>query len=335
MRPNQSFGQLLRYLSNLHLAGRKRPIFLLSTPRSGSTWLMEAIASDTGVRPCNEPLNIRKPEVRKRMGVHEWEHLVRSDSLPKVERYLRNLLQGGIGYVFRTPRPFQKNYHFLTDRVVFKVLFGLEDRIEWLKRTFDAQVVCLVRHPIPVSISREELPRLPSLAGSDYVRTLSPTQQSTINQVCNNGTPLVQAQLDWCLQNKPLIDQFELIDLFVTYEQMVLQPDLVVDRLIELLALADRERVRASVNELSGSVSKSSEASRALLMQRQSNSLSLLAKWRKTVNGACEQKLMEIVRLLGVDLYRTGSLLPAEKYWIGDDYPAEPDPVKTQAESPA
>jgi hypothetical protein len=284
---------------------------------------MEAIAAEDGVRPCNEPLNIRKPEVRARLRIDDWTSLVSGESLPRIERYFRALLRGGIGYSFKTPRPLQKNYHFLTDRVVLKVLFGCEDRISWLKRTFDAQVVCLVRHPIPVSISREVLPRLPALLGSEYARTLSPSQRDAAFAIFEEGSHLEKAQLDWCLQNKPLLDQFNEIDLFVTYEQLVIQPDVVVDALADTLGLRRRDEVRASLDRLSGSVSKSSDSSLKILDERKQNQLAVIAKWRRSVSAGDECRLMNVLASLDMDIYRAQSLLPSQRYWIGDSYPAE------------
>ena len=315
--------RMLRYVSGVHIKGDKPDIFLLSAPRSGSTWVMEIIAADRYVRACNEPFNLRKPEVVKKLGIADWDTLARAESLPRMEEYLRRLSSGGFGYTFKNLRPFMNGYHFFTNRVVFKILFACEGQISWLRETFDSPIVGLVRHPIPVSLSREELPRLTSLLEFESARFLTPVQRKYAENILQHGSLLEQAQLDWCLQNLPLLRQPELLDLMFTYEQLVLQPDLIIDRLAETLRLEDRDALCEAYNRLSGSVSKSSDASRKILLNRQQNRGSVIAKWRDTVGESQERQLMNILGELGIDAYRAGCLYPDRKYWVGDDWPPE------------
>jgi len=319
----QCLSNVLRRFSSYHVPGAKPDIFLISTPRSGSTWLLEAIAADSGVRPCNEPLNLRKNIIAEKLGVSDWSSLLDPDCLPVLERYIDALRRGGGSYAFKTPRPFQKGYDLITNRVVFKILFGFENRISWLKQRYQAKVVCLVRHPIPVSNSREVLPRLQSLLEAGEVLGLTPAQRNDAQNIFWRGDDMERAQLDWTLQNLPLQSAVDDVDLFITYEQLVLQPQVVIQSLAETLDLASEERVKASFEELSGSVSKSSDDSLAMLQRRQSNKALLLCKWRKKIDANREAALMQIPQKLGIDLYQAGQILPSPRYWIGDDYPDE------------
>jgi hypothetical protein len=313
-----------RYLGNLHVKGSKPDIFLLSTPRSGSTWLMEAIAAEPGIRPCNEPLNLRKPEVVRRLGISSWSDLQSPAAQPAVERYLRRLARGGIGYAFKTPHPRQRGYHAYTNRVIFKLLFGCEDSINWLRSTFQAQIVGLIRHPIPVSISREQLPRLSALMAADYFHRLPARVQASARRIADRGDALELAQLDWCLQNKPLLESRTQLDLLVTYEQLVLQPEVVAGALISTFDLTRGDKVRESMDRLSGSVSKSSRESLAALENRGSDATALLAKWRRQVDPDTEHRLMKVLEELDIDIYRAGQLLPDPAYWLGPGYPSDP-----------
>lgn len=284
---------------------------------------MEIIAADRKMRPCNEPFNLRKPEVVRRLGISNWESLASQESLPRIEEYLRRLAAGGIGYSWKNMRPFQRGYHFLTNRVVFKLLFACEERISWLRETFGANIIVLIRHPIPVSISREETPRLQALMRSETAASLTNNQRKFAEHVFEQGTQLEKAQLDWCLQNLPLLRHPDLADLLITYEQLVLQTEVIVDKVSETLNLVDNERVLEASNKLSSSVSKSSKASKKLLLDREDDQLSLIAKWRKTVSSVEEKNLMRILEEFGIDAYRYGNLLPSQEYWIGSNYPEQ------------
>jgi hypothetical protein len=51
---------LVKALTNVHRQGPLPNVFLFATPRSGSTWLMEIIASQPGFKYYDEPLNPRR-----------------------------------------------------------------------------------------------------------------------------------------------------------------------------------------------------------------------------------------------------------------------------------
>jgi len=61
--------------TNIHLTGNSPNVFIFSTPRSGSTWLMELILTQPGFKPCNEPCNPWDPDVCQRLarlGITDW-----------------------------------------------------------------------------------------------------------------------------------------------------------------------------------------------------------------------------------------------------------------------
>ncbi|MEM7100810.1 MAG: sulfotransferase domain-containing protein [Pseudomonadota bacterium] len=320
--PKNIANALLRAIGSIHLSGDKPDVVLLSTPRSGSTWLFEMITAEPGVRPCNEPLNIRKSIIARKLGISSWEELAAPESRGEVKRYLERISHGKLGYKFKTPRPFDRGYNLISNRVAFKILFGLEREIQWIKDELGCQIVCLTRHPLPVSLSREVHPRLESLC-----RVMSPTfsieQSSLVEDILQSDDQLRKAVLDWTLQNLPLQQAFDSVDLFVTYEQIVLQPAYVVEELVGVLGLRDTDKISASMTKLSGSVAKSSSASLEMLKDREHDKYALLEKWRPSVCEEQEQSLMSILELFGVDLYRTASVLPDPRYWLGDNYPVD------------
>ena len=59
----------LRSVSNRHRPGTRPNVFVFTTPRSGSTWLMELIQTQPHFKQCSEPLNLRMPGIARRLGI--------------------------------------------------------------------------------------------------------------------------------------------------------------------------------------------------------------------------------------------------------------------------
>ncbi|MEM1142991.1 MAG: hypothetical protein AAGI88_10435 [Pseudomonadota bacterium] len=318
MLKNQ-LGAFARTWANFHVPGSKPDIMLLSTPRSGSTWLMETVVAERGIRPCNEPFNLRKPEVVARLGIESWEELCSLEARIKIERYLCAYSTNQPGYRFKNLRPFESGYNLFTNRVLFKVLFCLEDSIDWIKHSLNMQVVVLIRHPIPVSLSREALPRLSSLIDSTVFHALSADQQRYSRNIYESGSWREKAVLDWTLQNLPLVAATDSADLFVTYEQMVMEPEVIVDRLIATLDLDCEQSVRANVDRPSRSVSKSSQAQAELLRSADKSKAELVDRWVARLSDDERSRLMEIPERLGLSVYPTRGVLPSKDYWISTE----------------
>ena len=49
--------------NNIHKPDGRPNVLLFSTPRSGSTWLMELILTQSGFKPCDEPFDLRQRHV--------------------------------------------------------------------------------------------------------------------------------------------------------------------------------------------------------------------------------------------------------------------------------
>ncbi|MGH8501120.1 MAG: hypothetical protein ACREVE_01355, partial [Gammaproteobacteria bacterium] len=72
-RQTNKFNTLIKYLCNFHRQGSKPNIFIFSTPRSGSTWLMELMLTQRGFKSCSEPFNLRFTEVATTLGIYDWD----------------------------------------------------------------------------------------------------------------------------------------------------------------------------------------------------------------------------------------------------------------------
>ncbi|WNJ19754.1 sulfotransferase domain-containing protein [Pontibacter sp. G13] len=326
MAKNSAVANFIRTYSNIHIQGDKPNIFLFSTPRSGSTWLKELLYTQPGMKYFNEPFNIRTEHIRKYLKVEDWADLYEPETLPRIQSYLNAIVTGKKEVGFRNAFPFKDNYRLITKRIVFKVLHACEDRINFIRDEVGGKMLVLLRHPIPVSLSREYYPRLEAFLDTAYNRHFTDEQLAFARNIVQNGSKLEKGVLSWCLQNMvPLRDRQD--DWVVlTYEQLTLNPAPIIDLLCDVLELDDPEKVKANLNKPSGSTHKSDKATQERLKAAKKTGDDdrtwMVEKWRKKVNEEEEAHLMEILKVFDIDAYEAGSFLPNQKYWI-DYQPAK------------
>jgi hypothetical protein len=302
---------LLKSVSNFHRPSARPNVFIFSTPRSGSTWLMELIWSQPGFKHCNEPLNLRD------LSSHSASAALYS--------YFSAICQGRLH--FKDPRPFRGYYRLITDRIVFKVIHGGEDQINWFRDTFNARIVFLIRHPIPVTLSREIFPRLDAFLNSDYRRHFTDEQLHYARRIVSSGTKLERGVLAWCLQNtvalRDAADDWALL----SYEQLVLEPRPVIDYLASKLALPKPERMIKRLTTPSAVKPKSDRETQQLLEKENERRSWLVEKWRNKVDPTEERAAMEVLKRFHLEVYRFGDVLPVDRLWIKPITSAEGRPA--------
>jgi hypothetical protein len=307
--------KVAKSISSIHRPDGSPNVFLFSTPRSGSTWLMELIWSQPGFKYCNEPLNLQNPVVRRHLGMDEWADLYDEGAGPALYGYFRAICAGQLGFL--NPNPFRRNYRLITHRIVFKVIQGGENRINWFRDTFNGRIVFLIRHPIAVSLSSELFVRLNGFLDSPYAEHFSQSQLQYARQLLSSGTKLELGVLLWCLQNAVPLRQVSPDWAVVTYEQLILDPYPVIHYLGKKLGLPKPERMLDGLTIPSGVKNKSREDTRQLLEERDVGKRPLLIeKWRKEIAEAEERSAMKILDRFGLDVYQYGSCLPAEWLWL-------------------
>jgi len=309
----------LARLTNIHLPDGSPNVFIFSTPRSGSTWLMELILTQPGFRPCSEPFNLAVPSVREHLallGIAGWADFHNPTATTALSPYLRGLSTGRLA--FKTPFFYRNHFRLVTRRIVFKILHAGEDRINWFRDTFNGRILLLLRHPIPVSLSREVYPRLEARLTSDFARHFSDEQIREAGKILTAGTKLERGVLDWCLQNAVALRDATPDWTIISYEQLVLEPKPVMDRLAARLELPAPERMARRLRVPSASTYKSDERTRAALAgsaTREDNRW-LVEKWREKVTEEEARRAMEIVDLFNISVYKAGTTLPADSLWI-------------------
>lgn len=310
---------LIRAYGNIHRQGEAPNIFLFASPRSGSTWLMQILHSQPGTKICSEPFDLRRPGVAQYFGTEDWGALYQEPVNPRIEQYLNNIIADDKSIGFLNMFPFRhEHYRFKTDRIVFKVLHALEDRLDWIKDTYQAKVIWLLRHPIAVSLSREVSPRLDAFLQSDYTRHFNAEQLAYARKLAENGTEMEKNMLDWCLQNAVTLKQVSEDWIVLTYEQLTVEPELALQYLQAELHLSGVEDMKAQLLKPSSSTVKSDAETQARLQEEGADRTWLIEKWRKKVDEQQEYRLMEILDVFEMDVYTPGSYMPTEAYLLGN-----------------
>lgn len=324
-------GYLLRAGLNFHRPGGEKDIFLFATARGGSTWMMEILASQPGMKFYDEPLNIRRSNVQHTGLFKDWREIMpdggRRDDIID---YLKALQENR--YRFMNPLPFRWNHRFVTDRIVFK-MHGVEHLINDIKSECNGSVVFLLRHPIPTTLSRYTFPRLDQFVLScHYEREyLDAAQVREIRRIYCQGDKLQRGVLSWCFENLVPLRFSDTADwVTITYEEMLLNSERMCRLLAQRLNLPDVETLVAAVNRPAANIAMSGKDTHNVLRDpdEQNRKRSLVKKWKNKLTEAEEKACFDVLDLFGIDAYRPTSFTAHERYlhfsdtsaWLNGDH---------------
>ena len=297
---------------NVHKPGKKGDVFVFAMPRGGSTWLMELISTQPQFKYINEPFNLRSHYQSTYFGFTDWKKLYQDENLDKVLKYIKGISSGKL--TFHNPLPFRDFYRPYTTRSVFKIIHSCEDKVDNILENPKNHAIVLLRHPIAVAISRKALPRLESFIDSDFANKFTSAQIDYAKAIVENGNHLEKAMVSWCFQNALLLKSRAENKSIVTYEQLVKEPDVVLDYLNGRLKFERMDKIVDQLNVPSRS-SKKSKASTTKAISGKKDPDYILSKWRKDINPETEASLMKILEMFGIDAYKKESLV-SDKYWI-------------------
>jgi len=296
----------IRSLGNWHFPGDRPDIFLFATPRGGSTWFMEMIASQPGIKHCAEPFNVRLSSIASSVGISTFAGLYANDAHLKFQPYLEAVHQNRLRFL--NPTPFRRNHRFITNRMVFKIIHAGMDRIAWFQEAFGARILYVIRHPIPVALSRKVFPLLDEFEESDLRGYFSDEQCALIDRICQKGDHLEKGVVAWCLHNSVPLRTRQPGWAVVSYEQAVLEPETVIHYLCDRLELDNPGRMLRRSREASAVTNQSSRERRELLAANDRSQL--VRSWREKVDGARERELLDLVSAFGLQPYILGDDLP-------------------------
>jgi hypothetical protein len=304
--------RLIGKLSNRHKSGPKRDIFIFSSPRGGSTYLMELIGTDTKIKMLDEPLNPRKPTIWRHLNVRSWEDATLLENREAVYMsYFERLKNNQIPEL---NAPFYgPNHRQNTNRIVYKIIHGGEDMVDWFEQELGGQIVILLRHPIPTALSHRRNPRLPHLLSVNGIRRhLNVHQLSFASNILESGSYFDKSILDWGLQNFLLAGLGTPKSwLHVSYEHLVVSPQRVLDKLFHALDLDPIENLSEALLSPSGSSIQSDPDTREFFQSPdQKNRSFLVNKWLDRVDEKIINQTQEMLDVFGIDCYAAHEPLP-------------------------
>jgi hypothetical protein len=312
----ESVKYALKSWSNIHRQGPEKNVFLFATPRGGSTWVMEIIASQPGMKYYDEPFNIRRDNVARTALFPDYASLMpeRSDT-EQIVTYLKDLANGE--YRFMNPPPYRPGHRFLTNRIIFKI-HELEHLIAVIAERCHGEIVYLLRHPIPTSLSRRVFPRLELFLDSPWYAKLigDASRLKEIRRIGREGSHLQRGAVSWCYENVIPLRDPGLTGLFVAYEELILNPVRSCDLFLDRLHFSDRGAMLQAFQRSSSNIKMSSTETQAMLQDPDEGKRRdyLITKWKSKVTPEDEASVSEIMQLFELDVYDGHDPLPHKRY---------------------
>ncbi len=311
---NETLKRLVKSAMNIHRPDGSPNVFVFAMPRGGSTWLAELVLSQPTFKAIDEPLNLKQKRIRDRLGISSWQGLHGERAEAALQAYFGDICSGKLHFKDTNFRH-NKHYRFLTRRIVFKMLHGGEDRINWFRDTFNGRVVLLLRHPIAVSLSRKELWRLDAFMTSDYKEHFTDQQLAFAEKIVRSGSHLERATLSWCFQMAVPLKHAADDWVVASYEQLVVDPAPVLRELACKLELPAPHLMEEQLHVRSKSTYKSDEKTQQMLSGAYERDY-LIKKWQDKVTPEEERRVMEILGVFELDAYTAGNPLPHDKFWL-------------------
>ena len=297
-------------LTTNHVQGDRRNILLFATRRGGSTFAMELIGANRGVRPLNQPLETQSPNLT----------LAQSLELPRFDQGQITSLEGAAAdrmravmngvftgrMVINAPTRFwQPGFDWRSDRLVLKIT-DAKPVIGWFDDEFDVQIVYLTRHPIPQALScirnRWTLTAGAHLRDPVFVeRWLDDRALARAHDVMASGSELEQFVLNWGLEN---IAPMRLIPdrpdwTRVRYEDCVRDPAGTLELLSDRLGLDDFERMQRVVSKPSQSARLSTAATREDI--EAGRGAAMVERWRDGIDEQTVARCYDVLADLGIE----------------------------------
>jgi len=303
----------INHFGNIHIQGTKKNIYIFTTAKSGSTWLMEMIATQRGIKYINEPFLVRNYNARFRPLPADLNFLLPNpDRRRLIANYFKELSHNKIPG--QSLSILSKFHNLFTNRIVFKIQ-RCKDLMPWFEEELRAQIVYLVRHPLAVAVTQQRYDRLPLFLANDRFceRYLTPELKEYGWSIVRDGSELEKKVLNWSLQNLPPMNFFDRTNwVCLTYEDLVTKPRAMVEMLAKKLELPDPEKMFRQASIPCSSSHSSDKETKSYLRQSSDadNRTVLLRKWRKKVTEQEELHAFKILERFGIDLYQAGNNFP-------------------------
>lgn len=293
-------------LFNTHHHCVKKDVFIFSSPRSGSTWLMEIINSQDNFKYVNEPLHTNRHKGYLTNINPKWSEIYSSsDRRDKFLNYFEKILKDELFVGQQKFKDIIKGkFDYNTNRRVFKILRG-KDLINDFENKFDVKIVYLLRHPIPVALSlvKEEMESRINyyLNNDDYLsKYLNQDQFEFSRQILMNGSEFEKRVLQWCLENFPPLKKLNKDKwIIISYEDLVINEKETLVNLYEELELNDLDIMLKQIKKPSRTTA--SKNSKKLINKRDKGKL--IKKWEKAITFTEKESAFNILDKFNIDIY--------------------------------
>ncbi|GAB6099419.1 hypothetical protein JCM16358_12980 [Halanaerocella petrolearia] len=294
-------------LFNFHTAGNEKDIFIFTSPRSGSTWLMELIVSQDNIKYIDEPLHTNRHKGFLTDIDPTWSEIYGSSNREKkfldfFSRIIKGRLSVGqqkFKHIFRG------EFDYFTNRRVFKILRG-KDLINEFEEEFGVKVVYLLRHPIAVALSlvKENMEgRVRHYLNNKEYREQFLNQEliEFSNSILKNGSKFEVRILQWCIENLPPLKFSENKNwLIISYEELVIEEEKSLNKLYQELNLDDLDKLYKQV----GRPSRTTADTKARKFINKNDKESLIKKWKNKISDSDEEKAFAILDKFKIDIYQ-------------------------------
>ncbi|WP_222435313.1 hypothetical protein [Puniceibacterium confluentis] len=318
MLARQLLRQLIWETFNRHTSSGGADIALVGSRRSGSTLLMQVIGHHKGMKSIDQPFSVYTATGP------QMEHLpwpaggffVQPSGAERgaLVAYMEAMRAGRL-HVLEPWRFWCPDFHFRSDRLVLKTT-DAHHILPLLEETGFRNILYF-RHPVPQAIScaRNHWGDKLDVFARNAVFTsqvLNAAQRAELEGLVGRvdaESELARYVLCWCLENMALFDTLAAGTPVVFYEDMVLDPDGTIDRLVALCDITRTPQMRGMLGNASVSVRGLSDAEGAAAI-RDGDTHAMIGRWRKKVDDAALERVQGILDLFPGCPYSAAEILP-------------------------
>ncbi len=252
MKPKTPFFIIADYIGRfIRTTNYAESIYIFGSPRSGTTILLEIMATLEGYRPIGEPFyDLQYPEISK-FKFKGRPVLTEDDNLPELKQYLEEIYENRL---IARLQGFQKlkldtiKRKLFAPNLVVKFVRG-NNIIKWITRNMPQRMsFFIIRHPL-ATISSQMRHNITSFLPNnalitkdivfDYFQAMGSRikKNKAIAQLISDcGSEDELYAIVWCLDNLTVLDNIKPRGLeVVIYEKLVKQPDVELQRIFNLL----------------------------------------------------------------------------------------------------
>lgn len=306
---------------SFHASGEDADLMIFACRRSGSTWLMELLASAPRLRFVNEPdiqSLIYEAELPTGLENHLPPELRKIVDVPigSEDAFRRHFMDPRSTRIRGPYNLCSPQYHVFTTRRVIKIVHATAIA-DWIGvQHWPLHSIYLVRHPIATALSmmRSNVTcrAVANLRHPGFCAKMGSALTDFAWDILREGSALDRFVLEWCLDNlvpfrswRSGVGNWS----FLTYEELLLDPSRSLGRLGAEVDLI----ITPSMLRLAGVPSASTTTARRPSLLNESAS-EAVTRWTLHIDRRREERAFAIVDTFGFDLYGVGRSVATDRY---------------------